>query len=201
MSFRVFMSNVSIINVFYRIFVSEAIFKTRIIKTKRTRTTFFNLTLLPSCNYLGGLVLFDNNASWHWTMACRNWELQSVLPISSYKVWIESVQYFFCDCYVCICVFLLILLCISYLNTILHFCSFLLFSLFGTANTQNILFKDKYFALLYWTSQLYLSTNFIYLYVKYYQFFQCFVLYVLFASPFTSAWRYREKSWSKEWSN
>ena len=63
MSFRVFMSNVSIINVFYRIFVSEAIFKTRIIKTKRTRTTFFNLTLLPSCNYLGGLVLFDNNAS------------------------------------------------------------------------------------------------------------------------------------------
>ena len=121
MSFRVFMSNVSIINVFYRIFVSEAIFKTRIIKTKRTRTTFFNLTLLPSCNYLGGLVLFDNNASWHWTMACRNWELQSVLPISSYKVWIESVQYFFCDCYVCICVFLLILLCISNLNTILHF--------------------------------------------------------------------------------
>ena len=89
------------------------------------------------------------------------------------------------------CVFLLILLCISNLNTILHFCSFLLFSLFGTANTQNILFKDKYFALLYWTSQLYLSTNFIYLYVKYYQFFQCFVLYVLFASPFTSAWRYR----------
>ena len=39
---------------------------------------------------------------------------------------------------------------------------------FGTANTQNILFKDKYFALLYWTSQLYLSTNFINLYVKYY---------------------------------
>ena len=120
-SFRIFMSNVSIINVFYRIFVSEAIFKTRIIKTKRNRTTFFNLTLLPSCNYLRGLVLFDNDASWHWTMVCRNWELQSLLPISSCKVWTESVQYFFCDCYVCMCVFLLILLCISNLNTILHF--------------------------------------------------------------------------------
>ena len=72
---------------------------------------------------------------------------------------------------------------------------------FVTPNTENILFKDKYFALLYWTRQLYLLTNFIYLYVKYYQLFQCFVLYVLFTSPFTSAWRYREKSWSTGWSN
>ena len=61
--FSFFMSNVSIINVFYHIFVSEVIFKTRIIKTKRTRTTFLNLTLLPSCNYLRGFILFDNNAS------------------------------------------------------------------------------------------------------------------------------------------
>ena len=34
---------------------------------------------------------------------------------------------------------------------------------FRTARTQNTLFKNKYFAPLYWTSQLYLSTNFIYL--------------------------------------
>ena len=40
LSFLIFMSNVSIINVFYHIFVSEVILKTRIIKTKRTRTTF-----------------------------------------------------------------------------------------------------------------------------------------------------------------
>ena len=60
LSFLIFMSNVSIINVFYHIFVSEVILKTRIIKTKRTRTTFLNLTLLPNCNYLRGFILFDN---------------------------------------------------------------------------------------------------------------------------------------------
>ena len=136
------------------------------------------------------------------------WEYQWVFPIFSCKVWIKSVQYFF-TIVMPACMFLLILLCISNLNTILHFLfvsfvftfSFACTFYFGTASTQNILFKDKYFALLYWTSQLYLLTNFIYLYVKYYQLFQCFVLYVLFASPFTSAWRYREKSWSTEWSN
>ena len=95
------------------------------------------------------------------------------------------------------CVFLLILLCISNLSTILHLLLvFFVFtfspSVLELLTTQNILFKDKYFALLYWTRQLYLWKHLIYLYVKYYQLFQCFVLYVLFASPFTSAWRYRE---------
>ena len=85
LSFLIFMSNVSIINDFYHIFVSEVIFKTRIIKTKHTGTTLLNLTLLPSCNYLRGFILFDNNASWHWTMACRHWEFQWVLPVSSCK--------------------------------------------------------------------------------------------------------------------
>ena len=193
--FSFFMSNVSIINVFYHIFVSEVIFKTRIIKTKHTGTTLLNLTLLPSCNYLRGFILFDNNASWHWTMTCRNWEFQWVLLISSCKDWIKSLQYFLCNCYVCMCVSInpFVYLKSQYYFTFLacFFCFHFFTFCFGTANTQNILFKDKYFALLYWTSQLYLSTNFIYLYVKYYQFFQCFVLYVLFASPFTSAWRYR----------
>ena len=201
LSFLIFMSNVSIINVFYHIFVSEVIFKTRIIKTKRTRTTFLNLTLLPSCNYLRGFILFDNNASWHWTMACRNWEFQWVLAISSCKVWIKSVHYFFCDCYVCMCVSInpfVYLKSQYYFTFFAYFFCFLFFTFcFWIANTQNILFKEKYFALLYWTSQLY----FIYLYVKYYQFFQCFVLNVRFASPFTSAWRFRKKSWSTERSN
>ena len=205
LSFLIFMSNVSIINVFYHIFVSEVIFKTRIIKTKRTRTTFLNLTLLPSCNYLRGFILFDNNASWHWTMACRNWEFQWVLPMSSCKDWIKSVQYFLCNCYVCMCVSTNSFVYFKseyYFTFIAGFFCFHFFTFcFGTPNTQNILFKDKYFALLYWTRQLYLWKHLIYLYVKYYQLFQCFVLYVLFASPFTSAWRYREKSWSTEWSN
>ena len=104
LSFLIFMSNVSIINVFYHIFVSEVIFKSRIIKTKPTRTTFLNLRLLPSCNYLRGFIWFANNASSHWTMVCRNWEFQWVLPISSCKVWIKSVQYFLCNYYVCMCV-------------------------------------------------------------------------------------------------
>ena len=149
--------------------------------------------------------MFDNTASWYWTMACRNWEFQSVLPTSSCKVWIKSVQYCLYHCYLCMCVFIspFVYLKLQYYFTFRarFFCfHFFTFS-FGTANTQNIFFENKYFALLYWTSQLYLSTNFIYLYVKYYQFFQCSILHVLFASPFTSAWRYREKSWSTEWSN
>ena len=65
LSFLIFMSDVRIINVFYNIFVSEVILKTRIIKTKRTRTTFLNLTLLSSCNHLRGFILFDYNANWH----------------------------------------------------------------------------------------------------------------------------------------
>ena len=40
LSFLIFMSNVSVINVFNHIFVSEVILKTRIIKTKHTITTF-----------------------------------------------------------------------------------------------------------------------------------------------------------------
>ena len=104
------------------------------------------------------------------------------------------------------CVFLLILLCISNLNTILHF---LLVSPVFTFSPSVLelllykifLFKDRYFALLYWISPLYLSTDFISMYVKYHDVFQCFALCVLFESPFFSAWRYREKSWSTEWSN
>ena len=63
LSFLIFMSNASIINIIYNIFESEVIFKTRTIKTKRTRTTFLNLKSLPSCNDLRWLILFDNNAS------------------------------------------------------------------------------------------------------------------------------------------
>ena len=155
LSFLIFMSNVSIINVFYHIFVSEVIFKTRIIKTKRTRTTFLNLTLLPSCNYLRGFILFDNNASWHWTMTCRNWEFQWVLLISSCKDWIKSLQYFLCNCYVCMCVSInpfVYFKCQYYFTFLACFFCFHFFTFcFGTPNTQPILFQDKYFALLYWT--------------------------------------------------
>ena len=63
LSFLIFISNASIINILYNIFESEVIFKTRTIKTKRTRTTFLNLKLLPSCNDLRWLILFDDNAS------------------------------------------------------------------------------------------------------------------------------------------
>ena len=49
--FFISMCSVSIIYVFYHIFVSNIIFKTRIIKTEHTRTTILNSTLLPSCNY------------------------------------------------------------------------------------------------------------------------------------------------------
>ena len=100
------------------------------------------------------------------------------------------------------CVFLCI--CVSqyyFVFLACFFCFQFFIFCFGTANTQNILCKDKYFALLYWISQFYLSANFIYIFVEYYHFFQCFVLCVFFASPFTSALRYREKSWSTEWPN
>ena len=76
LSFLTFMFNVSIINVFKHIFVSEVILKTRLIKTKHTRATYLNLTLLSSWSYLRGFILFDYNASWHWKMLCRNWEFQ-----------------------------------------------------------------------------------------------------------------------------
>ena len=104
LSFLIFMSNVTITNVFNHIFVPKVILKTRIIKAKCTRTTFLNLTLPSSCNYLRGFILFDYNTSWHWTMACRNWKFQWVLPISNCKVWIKSAQYFLYDCYACMCV-------------------------------------------------------------------------------------------------
>ena len=104
LSFLIFMSNVTITNVFNHIFVPEVILKTRIIKAKCTRTTFLNLTLPSSCNYLRGFILFDYNTSWHWTMAWRNWKFQWVLPISNCKVWIKSAQYFLYDCYACMCV-------------------------------------------------------------------------------------------------
>ena len=63
LNFLIFMSNVSIINVFNQAFVSEVILKIRIIKTKRIRTTFLNLTLVSSCNYLRGFIFFDYNAN------------------------------------------------------------------------------------------------------------------------------------------
>ena len=121
------------------------------------------------------------------------------------KVWIKSIQYFLYGCYVCMCVSVnpfVYLKCQYYFTFLARFFCFHFFNLcFGTANIENILLKDKYFVLLYWINQLYLSTNFLYTYIKYHQFFQCLVLCVLFASPFTSAWRYREKSWSIEWSD
>ena len=135
LSFLIFKSNVTIINVFNHIFVPEVILKTRIIKAKCTRTTFLNLTLPSSCNYLRGFILFDYNTSWHWTMACRNWKFQWVLPISNCKVWIKSVQYFLYD------VFLLIFLCISNLSTFYIFCSFLLFSLFSPSVLELLINK------------------------------------------------------------
>ena len=58
-----FMSNVSIINVFNHIFLSEVILKIRIIKLKRTATTFLNLILLSSYNYLRRFIWFDYDAS------------------------------------------------------------------------------------------------------------------------------------------
>ena len=104
------------------------------------------------------------------------------------------------------CVFLLIFLCISSLNTILHL--WLVSSVFTFSPSVLELLIYKIFCLKinilpYCIEPVnyILSTNVIYMYVKYYQFFQCFVLCVLFASLFTSAWRSREKSWSTEWSN
>ena len=151
-------------------FVSEVFLKTRIIKTKCNTATFLNLILLLSCNYLWGFILFDYNANWHWTLVCRNWEYQCMLPIFSCKVWIKSVQYFLCDCYACIyvsnnpCVYLKSQYYFTFLACFFCF-HFFTFS-FGTANVQNIFFKDEYFAILYWISQLYLLTNFIHIYVK-----------------------------------
>ena len=144
LSFLIFMSNVTIINVFNRIFLSEVILKTRIIKTKRTRTTFLNLILLSSCNYLRGFIMFDYNARWHWTMACRNWEFQWVLPIFSCKVWIKNVQYFLYNCYVCMCVSInaFVYLKSQYYFTFMvpFFCFHFSTFCFGTANTQNTFF-------------------------------------------------------------
>ena len=138
-----------------------------------------------------------------WHAGIGNFSECCQYPIARFELRVYSI---FSMIVMSACVFLLIFLCISNLSTILHFLlissvfTFFTFC-FGTANKQNILFKDQYFALLYWISQLYLSTNFIYMYVKYYQFFQCFVLCILFASPFISAWRYSQKFWSTEWSN
>ena len=133
------------------------------------------------------------------------WEYQWVFPIFSCKVWIKSVQYFF-TIVMPACMFLLILLCISNLNTILHF--LLVSSVFTFSPSVLELLIHKIFCLkinilLYCigpVSYIYHQISYTF-YVKYYQLFQCFVLSVLFASPFTSAWRYREKSWSTEGSN
>ena len=178
LSFPIFMCNVIIINVFNHIFVSEVILKTRIIKTKRSRSTFLNLILLSRCNYLRGFLLFDYNASWHCKMACGNWEFQWVLPIFSYKVWIKSVQYFStiitsaCVFLLILLMFLLMFLLIPNLNTILYFLLLSSVFTFSLSVIELLIYKilclKINILLLYWTSQLYLSTNFIYMYVKYY---------------------------------
>ena len=134
-------------------------------------------------------------------MVCRNWEFQWVLPVFSCKVWIKSVQYFIYDCYACMCVSINPFV---YLKSQYYFLFVSYVFTFSSSVLQLLIYKIfclKINILLYCISQIYLSTNFIYMYVKYYQFFKCFVLCVLFASPFTSAWRYREISWSTEWSN
>ena len=114
------------------------------------------------------------------------------------------VRNIFCTIVMSACVFLLMLLCILSLNTILHL--WLVSSVFTFSPSVLELITYKIFCfkiniLLYWIG----SVNYIYqqisCYVKCYQFFQCFVLCIFFASPFTLAWRYREKSWSTEWSN
>ena len=61
LSFFIFMSNVSIINGFNHVFVSQVILKTRIVKTKHTTTTLLNLILLSSCNYLRRFIWFGYN--------------------------------------------------------------------------------------------------------------------------------------------
>ena len=132
---------------FSHIFVSEIILRTGIIKTKRTRSRLFNLILLSSCNYLRGFILFDYNVIWNWTTTNRNCGFQRVLSISSCQVWIKSVQYFLCHCFVCICVSInpFVYLKCQYILTffacffLFHFSAFF----FGTANAQNILFIDK----------------------------------------------------------
>ena len=104
------------------------------------------------------------------------------------------------------CVFLLILLYISNLNTMLHFLfvsSFFTFSPSVFELREHKILCLKINILLHCIGPVsYIINKFhILKYVKYYQRFQCFVHYVLFASPITSAWRYRQKSWSTEWSN
>ena len=101
------------------------------------------------------------------------------------------------------CVFLLILLCISNLNTILHFLLVSSVFTFSPSVLELLIHKIsclKINILLYCigsVSYIYQQISYTCIYVKYYQFFQCFALYVLFACPFSSACRYRAKSWSK----
>ena len=138
-----------------------------------------------------------------WCAGIGNFNGCCQYPVARFELRVYNI---FSAIVISACVFLLVLLCISNLNTIFHFVLVSSVFIFSPSALEllirKIFFcKDKYFALLYWTSQLYLSTIFIYLYVKYYQFFQFLILYVLFASPFATAWRYREESWSTEWSN
>ena len=130
------------------------------------------LILLTNCIYLRGFVLFGYNTTWQWTMACKNWEFQWVLPIFHCNVWIIHVQYILHVYYVCIYAsinpfgYLRSQYCFTFFAC--SFCIHYFTFCFGTVNIQNLLFKDKYFDQLYRISQLYLSTNSIYRYLKYY---------------------------------
>ena len=99
-----------------------------------------------------------------WRAGIGNFSGCCQYPVARIKLRVHNI---FSAIFMSASVFLLILLYLKsqyYFTFLARFFSFHFFTFFfGTANTQNILFKDKYFALLYWTSQLYLSTNFIYL--------------------------------------
>ena len=159
------MSNVSIINVFNHIFLSEVILKIRIIKLKRTATTFLNLILLSSYNYLRRFIWFDYDASWHWTMVCLNWKFQGVLPIFSCKAWVKSVQYIFYNRYACMYVSInpFVYFKSQYYFTFFacFFCFQFLTFCFGTANIQ--IFCLKIYILFYCTE----SVNYIYQQISY----------------------------------
>lgn len=59
-----------------------------------------NLILLSSYNYFRGFIWFVYNASWHWTMVCRNWEFQWMLPTFSCNVWVISIQCILCGVWI-----------------------------------------------------------------------------------------------------
>ena len=112
------MPNVTIIDVFNHIFVSEVILKTRIIKTKRTRTIFLNLLLLSSCNYFRGFILFVMPVDIEqWCAGIGDVNRCCQYSVARFELRMYNI---FCTIVMLVCVFLLIPLCISSLNTTLH---------------------------------------------------------------------------------